>query len=159
MEYKWDYLSIYLTVQFIKDKFKSSDNFFNGARYHNNPISRPREKLLVTWELDPRPGLGLELSDGGASFTDDGASRRIRYQKPNVRWLLRRVLKKQSQKKIAIKSNQIRFTMLELNILKLRSGSDRGDTRFRRLWGSVVGQLFRGGVWLGGLHCSLETER
>ena len=107
-------LSIYLTVQFIKDKFKSSNNFFNRSGYHNNPISSPREKLLVTRELDPRPGLGLKLSDGGASFPNDGACCGIGYEKPNVRLLLRRVLKKKS---IAINHHQAQdtdpiFTML-----------------------------------------------
>lgn len=85
---------IYLTVQFIKDKFQSTDNFFNGARNHNDSISRPREKLLVTWELDPRPGLSLKLSDGRASFPYDGTSRRIGYKKPYVCWLLSIVWKK-----------------------------------------------------------------
>ena len=84
-------LSTYLTVQFIKDKFKSSNNFFNRSGYHDNPISSPREKLLVTRELDPGPRLGLKLSDGGASFPNDGASCGIGHKETNVRWLLHRV--------------------------------------------------------------------
>jgi len=86
----------YLTVQFIKDKFQSIDNFFDWSRYHNNSVSRPREKLLITWKLNPCPRLCLKFSDGRATFPNDGTSCRIGYKKPNVCWLLSRIWKEEN---------------------------------------------------------------
>ncbi|CAH8318362.1 unnamed protein product [Eruca vesicaria subsp. sativa] len=46
-------------------------------RRHGEAARRRETKLANEEELDPCLGLSLELSDGGASFSNDGASSRI----------------------------------------------------------------------------------